>query len=76
MSTLVDLLKSSALIQGMLALALTGAIIYQVLNGQPASEALLTLDGAIVGYYFGTKTEQSINRAVQRGIAQQGGEHG
>jgi hypothetical protein len=66
MNTVIELLRSSALVQGVLALALTGAIIYQVLAGQAVSEVLLTLDATVVGYYFGTKSQQAIDASVLR----------
>ena len=72
MQTIVDLLKTSALIQGALALSLTGAIIYQVLTGQSVSEVLLTLDATVVGYYFGTKSQQAIDSSAVRAASRIG----
>jgi len=52
---LLDLWKSSALIQGTLALATTGAIIYLAITGKPIPDTLIGIVMAIIGFYFGTK---------------------
>ncbi len=52
---LLDLWKSSALIQGTLALATTGAIIYLAVTGQDIPEILVGIVMAIIGFYFGAK---------------------
>jgi len=51
----IDLLKTSALIQGIMALACTGAVIYLSVVGQPVPEVLVGLVMAIIGFYFGAK---------------------
>jgi len=51
-----DLWRSSALIQGIMALTGFFTICYLQIVGRPIGEILGTLVGAIVGYYFGTKT--------------------
>ncbi|MBA7659010.1 hypothetical protein ES703_66973 [subsurface metagenome] len=56
---LIDLFKTSALIQGVMALAGFGVICYLAIIGRPIPEILAALVGTIVGYYFGTKTKQS-----------------
>lgn len=53
-----ELFMSSTLIQGLMALGCVGAIIYLAVVGQPVPEVLVGLAMAIVGYYFGTKTQQ------------------
>lgn len=58
---LVELFRTSALIQGCMALAGFGAICYLAVVGRPIPEILAALVGTIVGYYFGTKTSQSSN---------------
>jgi len=55
----VDLWKSSALIQGIMALGCTGAIIYLAVIGQEIPEVLVGIVMAIVGFYFGTKERTS-----------------
>ncbi len=54
-ATVADLWRSSALIQGSLALMFGGTICYLSIQGRPAPEVLFALVGTIIGYYFGTK---------------------
>ncbi len=56
---LIDLWKSSALIQGTLALMFGATICYLAIAGREMPGILLALIGTIFGYYFGTKTKQS-----------------
>ena len=56
---LIDLFKTSALIQGAMALAGFGVICYLAIMGRPIPEILAALVGTIVGFYFGTKTKQA-----------------
>jgi len=55
---MVDLLKSSVLIQGTMALAGFGAIVYLAIGGEPIPEILAALVGTMIGFYFGTKNRQ------------------
>ena len=55
---LLDLWKTSSLIQGALALLFGGVLCYQVISGAEVPEILASLVGLILGYYFGTKTVQ------------------
>ncbi len=52
---LLDLWRSSALIQGIMALSAMGAIIYLAIAGRPIPDVLIGAVMAIIGYYFGTK---------------------
>lgn len=52
---LLDLWLKSALIQGIMALACLGAIIYLSVVGKPIPEVLVGIVMAIIGFYFGTK---------------------
>jgi len=54
-----ELWQSSAIIQGTMALACTGAVIYLAVRGQGVPEVLVGLVMAVVGFYFGTKRAQS-----------------
>ncbi|MBA7615763.1 hypothetical protein ES703_23049 [subsurface metagenome] len=54
-TTVGDLWRSSALIQGVLALMFGGTICYLAIQGREAPEVLFALVGTIIGYYFGTK---------------------
>ena len=54
-NTVGDLWRSSALIQGLLALMFGATICYLAIQGREAPEVLFALVGTIIGYYFGTK---------------------
>jgi len=54
-----ELWKSSAIIQGTMALTGFGVICYLSVVGRPIPEILAAIVGTIVGYYFGTKTTQA-----------------
>lgn len=54
----IELLKSSVLIQGTMALAGFGAIVYLAIIGRPIPEILAALVGSMIGFYFGTKNKQ------------------
>ena len=56
----VDLWKSSAIVQGLMALAGFGVICYLAIAQQPIPELLAALVGTMVGFYFGTKTKQQL----------------
>jgi len=58
-SRFIDLWKSSALIQGALALMFGGTICALALQGLELPGVLLTILGTVIGYYFGTKITQS-----------------
>ena len=51
----VDLFKTSALIQGAMALIVTVTICYMEVTGTKASPVLVALVATIVGFYFGAK---------------------
>lgn len=55
---IIALLKSSVLIQGTMALAGFGAIVYLAIAGRPIPEILAALVGSMIGFYFGTKNKQ------------------
>lgn len=54
----LDLWKSSALIQGTMALSGFGVVCYLSIIGSDVPEIMAALVGTIIGYYFGTKTTQ------------------
>lgn len=55
-ATLADLWRSSALIQGLLALLFGGAIVYLAVQEKTVPEILGAALMAIMGFYFGAKT--------------------
>jgi len=58
-SRFIDLWKSSALIQGTLAVMFGASICYLAITGREIPAVLVGIVGIIIGYYFGTKTTQS-----------------
>ena len=52
---LIDLWKSSAIIQGALALMFGATVCYLAIAGRETPPVLIAMVGAIVGFYFGTK---------------------
>ena len=55
----VELWESSSVIQGTMALACTGCIIYLAVVGREPPQLLVGIVGTIIGYYFGTKRSQA-----------------
>lgn len=55
---MIELFRSSVLIQGTMALAGFGAIVYLAIVGRPIPEILAALVGSMIGFYFGTKKMQ------------------
>lgn len=53
-----DLWRSSALIQGIMALTGFFTICYLEIAGRNSSQILAGLVGSMIGYYFGTKLTQ------------------
>jgi len=54
--TFYDLFKTSAVIQGIMALASLAAVIYMEVAGLGVSELLVSVLMITVGFYFGTKS--------------------
>jgi len=52
---LLELWKTSSLIQGTMALAALAALIFLAVTGQPIPEILIGIVMTIIGFYFGTK---------------------
>lgn len=53
--TLVDLFKSSTLMQGILSVSVIGAYIYLLVSAQPVPETLVVSVGLVLGFFFGSK---------------------
>ena len=53
--TLVDLFKSSTLMQGILSVAVIGAYIYLLVSGNAVPETLVVSVGLVLGFFFGSK---------------------
>jgi len=62
MSTFWDLLKNSTITQGLVTLVLTATVCYLAITGQPVPELVAYGFTAVLGYFFGVKTQQAIGR--------------
>jgi hypothetical protein len=59
---MIELLRESVLVQAILALLLAGSIVFLVVTGQEIPEILLSAFWVVLGYYFGSKVQQVIDR--------------
>jgi hypothetical protein len=57
-----DLVASSVIVQGLVTLALIGTTCYLYAQGSAIPDSLLSLDGIAVGFFFGSKAQQFVNR--------------
>jgi hypothetical protein len=73
MNTVVELIRSSAVVQGVIACIVIGGVVYQVVTGVPVNETLAAMATLILGFYFGTKVQQGIQAGVDAAAAKQGG---
>ena len=68
---LYELVRDGAIVQGLIALGATGAVIYLAIAQIPESQALLIVTGAAVGHYFSVsserRAEQRMLRTLERG---------
>jgi len=58
-----ELLKESVIIQSLVTLILVVVVSYMYVTGIPVPDTLVNLLMVIVGYWFGSKTQQVISRA-------------
>lgn len=56
---IVTLLREGIIGQALIGTIVWGAIIYQITNNQPVSDALLTAGSIILGYYFRTENKNA-----------------
>lgn len=61
---MIDLLKQSVLIQALLAVMSVGTMVYLYIVGRPVPDELVTVVMLILGFYFGTKSQNLINRRL------------
>ena len=61
-----ELLRESALMQGILALLLTVAILVLFFLGQPIPSELWGIVGLVYGYYFGSDKRAAVLRALRK----------
>jgi len=54
--------NKSTIISGILALAVTGAVIYLAVRGLPIPDTLAAAASVIVGFFFGSRSGQQAER--------------
>ena len=64
--TFWTLLRDSVLIQGIVTLVLVCVICYLTVTGQEIPDLVVNLAGLVIGFWFGSKVEQSVIRS--RGV--------
>jgi len=65
MSKFWELFEQSVIIQGILALAFSGAIIFMYCTGKEVPQELVALVSLILGYFFGAKTSHAEARVAR-----------
>ena len=60
-----DLLEKSTIVSGMIALGVTGSIIFLAVTGQEIPELLGNAALIIIGFFFGSKTADAGYRAMK-----------
>ncbi|MEN4013992.1 MAG: hypothetical protein ROW48_18325 [Bellilinea sp.] len=63
---LIDLLKTSTLLQATLTLALLGVMVYKLIVNEAIPEILTNAFLVILGFYFGSKSQQVIDQHVAK----------
>jgi len=75
MSTLIELLRESVLIQAVITLIVVTGVVYLYASGRPVPQELWSLVSLIIGFYFGSKVErqaQELARKVEEAYAARG----
>lgn len=60
-TTFIELWRESTIIQGLMALGSMGVILYRYALGLPVQSELLGIALTILGFYFGSKSQQIQN---------------
>lgn len=66
MSRFWDLLSQSVIVQGTVTLALIATVIFLAVTGQPIPELVSSATLLTLGFYFGSKSQQTINHQLRR----------
>ena len=60
-----ELFGQSVIVQALIALVMVVAICYMYVTAQEVPESLVLAFGTILGFYFGSKTQTSIQKRVK-----------
>lgn len=66
MKVFLRLLEKSVVTQGLITVALVVTTCYLWATGQPVPNALYTMDTIVVGFFFGSKAQQSATSYVAK----------
>jgi hypothetical protein len=58
----IDLMKSSAITQGVLSIVIVGGWIYMIVSGTPVPAAYEAVSGLVIGFFFGGKIQAAVQR--------------
>lgn len=61
-----ELFQESVIVQAVITLCLVGTACYMVVTGQEIPELLSTLLTLVLGFYFGSKVQQQIEKSKGR----------
>lgn len=61
-----ELMEESVIVQGIVTVFLLGVVGYLVCTGQPVPDNLNSALMLVLGFYFGSKSQQSITKTVKR----------
>lgn len=64
MRTFYLLMKQSIIVQALITLIIVSTISYLYVVGRPVPPDLMTIAVLILGFYFGSKTQQKVERNV------------
>ena len=65
---LVSLMRESVLVQGAIALLLSGVAAYALLTGVKLGNDFWTMYGLVMGFYFGSKSTQATTNALREAV--------
>ncbi len=64
MNTFYLLMKQSVIVQALITLIIVSTISYLYIAGRPVPNDLINIVVLILGFYFGSKTQQRVERNV------------
>lgn len=61
---LIDLLKTSTILQALMTISLLGVMSYKLIVNEPIPDILTNAFLVILGFYFGSKSQQVIDQRL------------
>ncbi len=72
-TTLLDLIRESVIVQGLLALMALGGTFWLLLAGQPVDDRIWMIDTAVLGFFFGAKGVFTVRGASEMSVRHMAG---